>query len=250
MKLDRKHAVVTGAARGIGEAIARCFVEEGASVAWLDRDETMLRSAIRSLGSESARAVAVPCDVSDVMSVEQATTRVLDWAPRIDVLVNCAGINEDPAPVTATTTQQWDAALDTNLRGAFLLCRALIPRMNDGAAIVHVASILGLVGVEACAAYSASKGGLLALTRAMARDHAPRIRVNCVCPGAIDTAMFEVYVARTEDPQAERERIEASIPLGRIGTVTDVARAVLFLASDDSAWITGQALVVDGGDTA
>jgi NAD(P)-dependent dehydrogenase (short-subunit alcohol dehydrogenase family) len=250
MKLDQKHAVVTGAARGIGEAIARCFLEEGAKVALLDRDEATLRSALSSLAGGGATAIGVPCDVADEASVDQAMTRVLEWAPRIDILVNCAGINNLPAPVTATTTEHWDAALDTNLRGAFLLCRTLVPRMKDGAAIVHVASILGLTGVESCSAYSASKGGLIALTRAMARDHAPRIRVNCVCPGAIDTAMFEAYVARSEDPVAERARIEASIPLGRIGTVTDVARAVLFLASNDSAWITGQAVVVDGGDTA
>jgi NAD(P)-dependent dehydrogenase (short-subunit alcohol dehydrogenase family) len=250
MKLDKRRAVVTGAARGIGRAIARCFLDEGASVALLDRDALALQPAARSLGGDSARALSVSCDVSDEASVERAVARVLDWAPRLDILVNGAGINEEPAPVTATTTGQWNDTLDTNLRGAFLLCRALIPHMNDGAAVVHVGSILGLVGVEGCAAYSASKGGLLALTRAMARDHAPGVRVNCVCPGAIDTAMFEAYVARTDDPAGERARIDASIPLGRIGTVDDVARAVLFLASDDAGWITGQTLVVDGGDSA
>ncbi len=246
MRLRNKVVVVTGAARGIGRAIALRFVGEGATVYALDVDE----GAPRALTDGTPGSLTVvTCDCADEVSVRQAADRILGEA-QPHILVNNAGINPNPRGVSETEPADWDRIMSVNLRSVYLVSRAFLPRMAPGGAVVNIASILGLVGARACSAYTASKGGIIALTRSMARDAAPDIRVNCLCPGAVDTEMFETYLKRAEDPDAERGRIIADIPLGRLGTPDDIAAAAAFLASDAAAWITGSVLVVDGGDSA
>lgn len=245
MNLDGRTALVTGGGHGIGRAIVRRLAGQGARVHVLERDA----AALDRLSRELPYAVGHACDVADERAVSEACSRIGSSGP-LHILVNNAGINPSPGPLTETPPSQWDAVLETNLRGLFLVSRAALPLMTAGGSVVNIASILALTGVRACAAYTASKGAIEALTRAMAKDHAPSIRVNCVCPGAVETEMFETYLARTDDPEAERRRIAAGIPLGRLGRPEDVASAVAFLCSDDAAWITGVTLVVDGGDSA
>lgn len=247
MKLRDKVAVATGAAHGIGRAIALRFVEEGATVFALDREERGL-SELAGAASTASRISAVVCDCSDGNSVAAAAARIGEGGA-IDVLVNNAGMNPRPRSLTETEPADWDDVIDGNLRSVYLVSRALIPRMAPGGSVVNLGSILGLTGVKSCSAYTASKGAIIALTRSMARDYAPNLRVNCICPGAVETEMFETYLARSADPEAERRRIESAIPLGRLGTPEDVAEAALFLASADASYITGAVLTIDGGDS-
>jgi NAD(P)-dependent dehydrogenase (short-subunit alcohol dehydrogenase family) len=242
MNLSGRTAVVTGGGHGIGLAVVRRLAGQGARVHVLDRDAAALDGIVRELPSTVGHA----CDITREQAVSETFSRI---GP-LHILVNNAGINPSPRPLPETPPSQWDAVLETNLRGLFLVSRAALPLMTAGGCVVNVASILARTGVRRCAAYTASKGAIEALTRAMAKDHAPSIRVNCVCPGAVETGMFEAYLARTDDPEAERRRIAADIPLGRLGRPGDIASAVAFLCSDDAAWITGATLVVDGGDSA
>lgn len=242
MRLQGKVAVVTGAARGIGAAIAERFAAEGAFVHLVDRDP--------AVAARAGPGMAHVCDLSDEAAVERLAVAVRSRHPQVDILVGNAGINRDPAPLVRTPPAAWDAVMATNLRGTYLLCRAFVPRLRDGGSVVLVASILASTGVASCSAYAASKAGVLAIVRSLVADESPRIRANAICPGAVQTAMLDGYLERKEDPEAERARVVADIPLARLGTPEDIAAAALFLASDEAAWITGHALVVDGGDSA
>jgi NAD(P)-dependent dehydrogenase (short-subunit alcohol dehydrogenase family) len=230
--------IVTGAASGIGRAVADALRAEGAVVAGLD-----LRP--------STDAWSIPCDVADAASVTAAVDEVVDGAGSVDVLVNAAGIHR-AGTVADISPEAWDEVLAVDLRGAFLTSRAVLPGMmaNGSGAIVHIASAAGLLGGRGSAAYVAAKGGLIALTRAMALDHAGHgVRVNCVCPGMVRTPMLEATEAGLSAPERlalEGERAQRH-PLGRIGRTKDIVPAVLYLASDDAAWVTGAVLPVDGG---
>lgn len=243
--LAGKTALITGAAHGIGRAIVELFTAQGAVVHGLDRDAT----GLGQLAASRPGLLAHACDITDAAAVAQVAREIAAAGP-LHLLVNNAGINPAPAALPDTPPERWDTVLEVNLRGLYLVSRAVIPLLAVGGAVVNIASILARQGVPGCAAYTASKGAIEALTRAMAKDHAPRLRVNCVSPGAIDTAMFADYLGRVPDPEAERRRIAAAIPLGRLGKPGDVAAAVAFLCSDAAAWITGATLVVDGGDSA
>jgi len=247
MRLKGKVAIVTGGARGIGWAVAQRFEKEGAHVFVLDRDIPL--QAKSWVDKSDSNLELFTADVTDPKGVKQVVNQIHTHRQTIDILVNCAGINPDPAPVIDTTLNQWQTIMETNLTGVFVVSSAFLPYMNKGGSIVHIASILGLTGVKSCSAYSATKGGIISLTRAMARDHAPQLRVNCICPGAIETQMFEDYLNRTLDAINERDRVLNSIPMGRVGLPEDVANAALFLASDESGWVTGTVLTVDGGDS-
>lgn len=228
-RLSGKTIAVTGAGSGIGRATAALCLAEGATVWALDRDAESIRDF----------ACAMACDVASSNSVEAAFAAI----ERLDGLVNSAGIAQR-FPVAEQDEAGWDAVMRVNLKGIYLCSKAAIARMRGPASIVHIASAAGLIGVRNRAAYSATKGAIVSLTRNMALDYAGRgIRVNCVCPGFTRTPLIEKLLA---DPE-RRARIESLHPLGRLGEAEDIAKAVVFLLSDDSSWITGIALAVDGG---
>jgi NAD(P)-dependent dehydrogenase (short-subunit alcohol dehydrogenase family) len=225
MRFSGKQIVVTGAASGLGLAIARAAEAEGARIIALDRDPAPFADALR-------------CDVSDEAQVRGALADV----ERLDGLVNSAGVPLRTR-VPDTAMADYDRLMAVNLRGSFLAAKYAIPKMRgQGGAILHLSSVTGTTGTRGRAAYSASKGAIVALTRAMALDHAAeRIRVNCLCPGFVDTPLLAKMAPD------KRARLAAAHPLGRIGTVADIVPMALLLLSDDGAWITGQAIGVDGG---
>jgi len=246
-RLAGKFAILTGAASGIGAATARLFAQEGASVAILDIDgyaAQQLAGEIRASGGEAA---AWHCDVANADHVNAAVAASVERYGAIHVLFNNAGIALR-APVTEQDEESWDRVLDTNVKGAYLCSRAAIPHFApQGGSVVHTSSVTGITGVRGRAAYSSAKAALVGLARNMALDYAHRnIRVNCVCPGFVRTQFIGGILSDAE----RTRRLTALHPLGRLGEPEDIASAVLFLASDESSWITGHALVVDGGFSA
>ena len=252
LSLEAKVAMVTGAASGIGRGIALRLAEMGAFVAVLDLDEAgsvRTETAIRNKGGE---AFAIRCDVSNANHCRQATENVVQRRGKVDILSNCAGIiiRKD---VLDLSDEEWDRTLDVTLKGVYLLSREVIPHMirRGGGSIINIGSGWSLKAGPRAASYCAAKGGTVNLTRAMAIDHGRHnIRVNCVCPGDVDTPMLRSECAQLGE-DIEKFMTEArNRPLARVGTPEDIANAVLFLASPMSNWITGAALVVDGGGLA
>jgi NAD(P)-dependent dehydrogenase (short-subunit alcohol dehydrogenase family) len=237
---------VTGAARGVGRRAVELLLEEGARVVAGDRRVDELNETLRDAGRQ---VVAVEVDMRRPEQCGQLVSTALERFGRIDALFNNAGITLRHA-IEETTDAVWDELLETNLRGTFHCCRAAIPAMRSQGhgAIVNNASINAIRGNVHLTAYSAAKGGVVAMTRALAAELAPAgIRVNALCPGTLDTAMTDEYLDTVADPAAARAALIAKHPIGRLGTADDVARAALFLASDEAAFITGVALPVDGG---
>jgi NAD(P)-dependent dehydrogenase (short-subunit alcohol dehydrogenase family) len=234
-----RRALVTGAGSGIGEAVAQGLHEEGAEVVLADRAEDRVQAVAADLGE---RATAVALDVRD----EDAVAAVMDG---FDVLANVAGIGSTTnAPDTALDV--WEDVFAVNARGTFLCCKHAIPAMIErgGGAIVNMGSVAGLVGLRNRAAYCASKGAVIAFTRALAIDHVgDGIRVNAVCPGTVDSPWVRRLV---EDVGESLDALRARQPMGRLGSTDEIAQAVLYLASDAAAFVTGSALVIDGGLTA
>jgi NAD(P)-dependent dehydrogenase (short-subunit alcohol dehydrogenase family) len=247
MRLKSKVAIVTGGTRGIGYSIAKKFLKEGAIVFVLDKSSKSVKKISEQFKVVNSDSDALVCDISNENSVDLTIKKIVGTY-KVNVLVNNAGINPSPKKLTKTSTEEWDKIINTNLRGVFLISKCVIPNMQEGASVINISSILGYKGVKDCSAYIASKGGIIALTKSMARDYAPSIRVNCICPGPIDTRMFEDYIKRCKDPKI-RQMIINGIPLRRIGKPEDVANAAIFLASDEASWITGINLTVDGGDS-
>lgn len=250
MRLKDRVALITGAQRGIGHAIATRFIAEGARVVLADvTDASAEADALCASGGEACyvRAdVSLESDVSEM--VREAEARF----GNVDILVNNAGI-EFARTVLDTTVAEWDRLMAVNLKGVFLCSRAIIPAMQrrGRGVIINIASELGLVGEANVAAYCASKGGVVMLTKAMAIDHGRSgIRVNCLCPGPVATQLLEDVFTSSPDPDGLRRSFEAATVLGRIGSPDEVAGAAAFLASDDSAFMSGANLVIDGGWTA
>lgn len=246
MQLKKKVAIVTGASSGIGKAIALLFAKEGASVVIAARspDGKKVEQEITKTG---ASALFVKTDVTSDSSVKNMVAQTLKKFKRIDILVNNAGIMLG-GTVETTSEKTWDTVLDTNLKGTYLCSKHCVPhlRKTANAAIINIASEWGLNGGQGYAAYCASKGGVVNLTRAMALDHAREgIRVNCIAPGPINTKMLTGAFKKDE-----MKYIANLVPLGRIGTPEEVANAALFLASDLSSFVTGSIYSVDGGDMA
>ena len=233
--------LVTGGASGIGAACVRRFQDDGCTVAVLDRDVAMLE--------RSTADAKLECDVTDAPALAAAVDRAVALLGGLDVVVAAAGIAAR-GTVAETHPDDWDRVLAVNLRGVYLTGRAAIPHLRTagGGAIVNIASQLGLVAAAGAAAYCASKGGVIQLTRAMAVDHGHEgIRVNCVCPGPTDTPLLEPYFGGAADPAAERRVYEAMQLHSRLVTPEEVADAVAYLAAPTASSTIGAALVVDGG---
>lgn len=251
-RLDGKVAVVTGAASGFGATTARLFAQEGAFVVVADVDEPGGRQIVQEMAEIGGRAVLGVGDVSDTSVANQLVTQAVSEFGRLDVLVNNAGIAQSSATGTSwnASEETWDRVLRVNLRSVYACSRAAVPAMRavGGGSIVNVASIAASVSVGG-SAYAAAKGGMLSYTRHVAAELAPDIRVNCVSPGYMWTPMSTGE--RTGASQAEQEQRRAAFaaksPMNRVGTAQDIANAILFFASDDSAFVTGRELVVDGG---
>jgi NAD(P)-dependent dehydrogenase (short-subunit alcohol dehydrogenase family) len=252
MRLQGRVALITGAGSGIGRAMCAAFAAEGASVLAADLDgETAEESAshVRDAGGEAAAHTA---DVSRSEDVQGMVAACLARFGAISILCNNAGIGSTHT-VVDTPEDLWDRVFEVNARGIFLGCKYAIPSMIDagGGVIVNTASVAGLVGLRNRAAYCASKGAVVALTRAIAIDHVRQnVRCNCLCPGTVDSPWVARLLDQAPDPVAERAALVARQPMGRLGTPMEVARAAVYLASDDAAFITGTAFVIDGGLTA
>jgi NAD(P)-dependent dehydrogenase (short-subunit alcohol dehydrogenase family) len=248
MRLEGKVALITGAAKGQGAAEAKLFAKEGASVVLADVAVDDGRKLEATLNESGASALFVKLDVTSLSDWRAAVSAAVEKFGKLDVLVNNAGIYST-VNIEDTDPNEWDRIIDVNLKGVFLGVKACIPAMREagGGSIVNISSIAGIVGSPRGSAYGASKGGVRQLTKAAAIQNAKDgIRVNSVHPGPVDTDMIAGNIGT---PQGRANSV-SRVPLGRIGTVEDVAYAVLFLASDEASYMTGSELVIDGGVTA
>jgi dihydroanticapsin dehydrogenase len=243
MKLSGKVAIITGGSRGIGKSTALLFTQNGADVVITSKDQSNLDSATR----EMKNVVAIAGDIRNKMDVENVVKKTLERFGKIDILVNNAGIFPQVKPLHEISEEEWNEVIDINLTGQFRFTKAVIPHlMKTGGCIVNVSSDAGLKSFEnfEADAYTASKGALVLLTKSWAIEYAKyKIRVNCVCPGIVETDMTKPFLRN----EIDRSMAISEHPIGRIGVPEDVAKAILYLVSDDSSWITGAILPVDGG---
>jgi NAD(P)-dependent dehydrogenase (short-subunit alcohol dehydrogenase family) len=252
MRLENKVALITGGTSGIGEATAVLFAQEGARVTITGRDEKRGQALVEKIVNHGGTAIFIRSDVRKAAECRRAVEETLRVFDRLDILFNNAGVF-CPHTILDCSEEEWDLQMDVNLKGTFLMSKAVLPHMIEQrrGVIVNNSSGWGIAGGDAAVAYCASKGGVVLLTKAMAIDHGRQgIRVNCICPGDVDTPMLP------EDARVRGLKWEdylagcANRPMGRIGTTDEIAKAALFLASDDSSFMTGAALVVDGGGLA
>jgi NAD(P)-dependent dehydrogenase (short-subunit alcohol dehydrogenase family) len=250
--LANKVALITGAASGIGRATAQLFAREGASIAIADLNATAAKTLTKEITSTGHRAIFEPTDVTSEPDCRRIVERTLNEFGRIDILFNNAGIIRR-ATVIGLNEQDWDRVMAVNVKSIFLMSKHVIPVMEKagGGSIINTASGWGLAGGAKAAVYCASKGAVVLLTKAMAIDHGPqKIRVNCICPGDTDTAMLRTEAQQLGEPGDNFLKEAAHRPLGRVGKPEEIAQAALYLASDASSFVTGTALVVDGGGLA
>jgi NAD(P)-dependent dehydrogenase (short-subunit alcohol dehydrogenase family) len=252
MRLENKVALITGGTSGIGEATAVLFAQEGANVTVTGRDEKRGRAVVEKIMNGGGKAIFIRSDVRQAADCRAAVDETLRAFGRLNILFNNAGVFF-PHTAVDCSQEEWDLQMDINLKGTFLMSKAALPHMIEqrSGVIINNSSGWGMAGGDSAVAYCASKGGVVLLTKAMAIDHGRQgIRVNCICPGDVDTPMLP------EDARLRGLKSEdylagcADRPMGRIGTSDEIAKAALFLASDDSSFMTGAALVVDGGGLA
>ena len=245
MKLSGKVAIITGASRGIGKAIAKEFVANGASIVICGKDKTKLDQTVKELG-----AFAIQADITKESEVQNLIDKTVEKFGRLDILVNNAGIFPKIKLLHEISDSEWRDVLDVNLNGPFYATKYSIPHLQkNGGSIINIASSAGLKAYENfnADAYSASKGALVLLTKCWALEYAKnKIRVNCICPGVVETDMTSEFLSTP----ATREMMNFAYPIGRFGTVEDVAKAALYFASEeDSPWVTGAVLALDGGES-
>ena len=252
MRLNQQVALITGGTSGIGEATALLFAREGARLAITGRNEKRGHAVSEAILKSGGQAIFLRTDVRRAAECERAVRETVGAFGRLDILFNNAGVFY-PHDTLQCSEEEWDEQIDINLKGTFLMSKSALPAMTaqGRGVIINNSSGWGIVGGDRAVAYCASKGGVVLLTKAMAIDHGRQgIRVNCICPGDVDTPMLpgdaKMRGLKWEDYLAGC----AKRPLGRIGSAQEIARAVLFLASEDSSFMTGAALVVDGGGTA
>jgi len=252
LRLANKVALISGGGTGIGRACALAFAGEGARIVVAARRAEPLAAVVAEIQSSGGEAAAIPCDVANSSSVARAVTAAVRQFGALHILVNNAGALL-VATIDATSEEEWDHIMAVNLKGPYLVSKAVLPELRraGGGSIVNIASVLGLVAMKNRAAYTASKGGVIALTKAMALDHAhENIRVNCICPTIVETELVEGLFSAQPDPEAARQTRRDMLPLGRLGRPEDVAHLAVYLASDESSFVTGAALPLDGGLTA
>ena len=251
MRLEGKTALITGGSEGIGKATALLFCKEGATVGIMARTQENLDRVV-SEAEGPGEIISYKADVSNSGEVEQAVNDFYEKYGKIDILFNNAGILEGGTVVT-TSEKVWDKTMDINVKGVYLASKFAIPYMakHGGGSVINNSSVLGMVGMENCMAYNASKGAIRQITRSMALDHAAdNIRVNSICPGYIKTKMDVEFMGNPPDAEEQLDKIAADmIPLVRRAEPEEVAQSVLFLASDESKYMTGSDLVIDGGWT-
>ena len=249
-RLRGKNAVITGGGAGIGLATARLFGQEGARLALLDLDGERVERAAAGLRDDGVDALALQVDVANPQAVAEAFGMIAGYhGGRVDVLMNNAGIAEF-AGVEELRLESFERIMAVNVTGTLLCCRAALPHMKEhGGAIVNIASIAGMIGIPGMPAYCASKAAVIGLTRQMAADYTGLgIRINCLCPGRIAGTELDRWIMARDSAETTRAKM-AKYPIGRFGQPEEVARAALFLASDESSLISGAALTVDGGMT-
>jgi NAD(P)-dependent dehydrogenase (short-subunit alcohol dehydrogenase family) len=245
----QKRVLVTGSSRGIGFEIAKAFLAAGARVAINGATQQSVSAAIGKLGDRD-RTIAAPGNIGTVAGCESVVGTAIEAFGGLDILVNNAGVGAG-RPIAACDEAMWDAHADVNLKGVFFCCRAAIPELRKSQGnIVNIASDAGLMGVPGITVYCGTKGGVVNMSRAMALEIAPDVRVNCVCPGYVDTDMVRESSNKKADPAAAWQKMVDYAPLKRIGSPEEIAHAVLYLASYQARFITGTALAIDGGTTA
>lgn len=248
-RLDHKIALITGGGSGIGAAIAKTFAKAGAIVVVADRDLAGATKVASELNAGGFQAVPIALDVSDAAACEEARRTVLRDFSRLDILVNNAGIGH-VGTIVQTTAEDLDRLHSVNVRGVFNMSKAFIDQMLERGSgnILNLASIGGIVGIRDRLAYCATKFAVVGITKAMALDHAlAGVRVNCICPGRVETPFVSARLAEYPDPERAYKEMAATQALGRMGQPEEIANAALYLASDESAFITGTAFLIDGG---
>ena len=250
MSLDGKRVLITGSSRGIGQAAARVFLGLGANVAINGRTATSTARGIAGLGG-GKRLIPAPGDIATVNGCKEAVRSAVEGLGGLDVLVNSAGV-ADARPLSDCDEEMWDRILNVNLKGTFFCIRAAYPHLKASRGnVVNVASDAGLIGEKKLSVYCASKGGVVNVTRALALELAPDVRVNCVCPGYVDTDMVRRdMIEKATDPAVAEAEVMSYAPLKRMARPEEVGKAIAYLASDDAGFITGAALAMDGGSTA
>jgi NAD(P)-dependent dehydrogenase (short-subunit alcohol dehydrogenase family) len=249
LEFMNQRVLVTGSSRGIGFEIAKAFLAAGARVAINGSTDESVARAIAELGNRD-RTIAAPGNIGIVAGCESVVETAIEAFAGLDVLVNNAGVGAG-RPIADCDEAMWDGHANVNLKGLFFCCRAALPELRkSNGNIVNIASDAGLMGVPGITVYCATKGGVVNMSRAMALEVAPHVRVNCVCPGYVETDMIRKSNNRKSDPAAARQKMVDYAPLKRIGSPEEIAHAVLYLASSQARFITGTALAIDGGTTA
>jgi NAD(P)-dependent dehydrogenase (short-subunit alcohol dehydrogenase family) len=252
MKLANRVAVITGAGSGIGQAMARRFASEGARILAADLNGGSAQETAHMIQGEGGTCEAFTVDVIQPDQVRKMIEQAIASFDQIDILCNNAGIGSTTGVVDCEP-EEWDRVMTVNAKSVYLGCKYALPHMlqRGKGVIINTASVAGMIGIPKRASYCASKGAVIALTRQIAIEYVGQgIRVNCLCPGTVDSPWVERLLQQTDDREAARKALEARQPMGRLGTPEEVAGAALYLASDDAAFITGTGLVMDGGWTA